>query len=412
MATDVRTLLRTELASRRISHPYASYTSTGTLTCSLCAQQIKSQSLWETHLRSPYHLARAAALGKGKSAGGVGGQLPGDEHKKRKTQHDDADVERTDEGRKRARGEDQSARKTTKTEVDGLPEGFFDAEPDPEEDEGQPGPEESREDAEEERRLSQLLQANAHEPDPAHDRQPVPPSKTLPADFFDQGLPSQGQPPDVAEFPPNTKGNAVDEDEWTQFEQDIAATASETVTDGPTSRSTLSVLAAPSTISAPAVSAADLAIQPPSGTKSAEEETQRRRDREREMLDEDEEDAKRRLEEELDAMESFEARLSRLKLKREALRAGIVGGGGGSDGDGGEGGELGHSNARDKADEAAEAATGQGQTKHWANSVKTSSDALRGSSLGAEHVHESDDDDDDDDEEEEEEDDPRWSRWE
>ncbi|KAI9748010.1 MAG: hypothetical protein M1815_003698 [Lichina confinis] len=366
----------------------------------MATNQIKSQSLWETHLRSPSHLTRAAALGKGKLAGVISGQLPGDEHKKRKTQHDDADVEQTDEGRKRARGEDQSARKRPKANVDGLPEGSFDAQSDPEEDEDQTGPEESRDDADEEKRVSPVPQADGHESDVTDDQQPVPPSNSLPADFFDQGLPSQGQPRDVAEPPPKMKANDVDEDEWTQFEQDIAATALETVGDGPTSRGTLSVLAAPSTISAPAVSAADLAMVSPAGPKNAEDETQRRRDREREMLEEDEEDAKRRLEEEFDAMESLEARLSKLKVKREALRARIVGGGG-------EGQDSGHSRDRGKPDDAAEPETGQRQTKHLADSIKKSSDAFRGSGLGAEHVHESGEDDDDD-----EEDDPRWSRWE
>jgi hypothetical protein len=59
---DVRALLRNELAARRISHPYAAYTPSGVLMCLLCdRQQIKSGSLWPTHLRSAGHLARVAA---------------------------------------------------------------------------------------------------------------------------------------------------------------------------------------------------------------------------------------------------------------------------------------------------------------------------------------------------------------
>ncbi|KAI9883200.1 MAG: hypothetical protein M1823_005040 [Watsoniomyces obsoletus] len=57
---DVRALLRSELATRRITHPYASYSGAGTLSCNLCKQAIKSHSLWETHLRAASHLARVS----------------------------------------------------------------------------------------------------------------------------------------------------------------------------------------------------------------------------------------------------------------------------------------------------------------------------------------------------------------
>lgn len=52
---DVRNLLRNERASRRISHLYASYTKSGQLLCNVCQLFIKSESLWEGHLRSPNH---------------------------------------------------------------------------------------------------------------------------------------------------------------------------------------------------------------------------------------------------------------------------------------------------------------------------------------------------------------------
>lgn len=52
---DVRSLLRSEQASRRISHPHLSYTRSGQLHCTVCDLLIKSASLWEGHLRSPNH---------------------------------------------------------------------------------------------------------------------------------------------------------------------------------------------------------------------------------------------------------------------------------------------------------------------------------------------------------------------
>lgn len=54
---DVRALLRSERAARRITHPYASYSSSGQLSCSLCHSTIKSETLWDSHVRSAGHVA-------------------------------------------------------------------------------------------------------------------------------------------------------------------------------------------------------------------------------------------------------------------------------------------------------------------------------------------------------------------
>lgn len=60
--TDVRSLLRNERAARRLVHPYASYTKSGVLSCSLCAISIKSEGLWDKHLRSTEHSTRLQQL--------------------------------------------------------------------------------------------------------------------------------------------------------------------------------------------------------------------------------------------------------------------------------------------------------------------------------------------------------------
>ncbi len=52
---DVRSLLRSEQASRRITHPNLSYTKSGLLNCTVCNLFIKSETLWEGHLRSSNH---------------------------------------------------------------------------------------------------------------------------------------------------------------------------------------------------------------------------------------------------------------------------------------------------------------------------------------------------------------------
>lgn len=57
--TDVRQLLRAERASRRITHPHASYTSDGKLLCNLCETFVKSETQWQSHLHSTQHVLRS-----------------------------------------------------------------------------------------------------------------------------------------------------------------------------------------------------------------------------------------------------------------------------------------------------------------------------------------------------------------
>jgi len=53
--TDVRALLAAERQSRRITHPHLSYTKSGMLICTICNLNVKSEALWEGHLRSANH---------------------------------------------------------------------------------------------------------------------------------------------------------------------------------------------------------------------------------------------------------------------------------------------------------------------------------------------------------------------
>ncbi|KAH0843960.1 hypothetical protein AYO21_08350 [Fonsecaea monophora] len=61
---DVRALLAAERQARRISHPHLSYTKSGMLICTVCNLNVKSEALWEGHLKSANHrrnTAQAAA---------------------------------------------------------------------------------------------------------------------------------------------------------------------------------------------------------------------------------------------------------------------------------------------------------------------------------------------------------------
>lgn len=62
MAEDARFLLQSERNARKIKHPYLAYTSKGQLLCNICHSFIKSNNLWETHLRSDQHLLRLKQL--------------------------------------------------------------------------------------------------------------------------------------------------------------------------------------------------------------------------------------------------------------------------------------------------------------------------------------------------------------
>jgi zinc finger protein 830 len=58
MAEDPRALLRAARKERRVTHPHASYASTGNLLCNLCEVPIKSQAAWGAHLHSTGHTLR------------------------------------------------------------------------------------------------------------------------------------------------------------------------------------------------------------------------------------------------------------------------------------------------------------------------------------------------------------------
>ncbi|EJD06487.1 uncharacterized protein FOMMEDRAFT_131423 [Fomitiporia mediterranea MF3/22] len=62
--SDARTLLRAKRqeSSARISHPYASYTSTGTLRCLACSVPVKSAGMWEGHIGSKAHRVAVRTL--------------------------------------------------------------------------------------------------------------------------------------------------------------------------------------------------------------------------------------------------------------------------------------------------------------------------------------------------------------
>ena len=58
---DARALLRAHRADNRIKHPHATYSDAGKLLCKLCHETVKSESLWDGHVRGANHRRNLAA---------------------------------------------------------------------------------------------------------------------------------------------------------------------------------------------------------------------------------------------------------------------------------------------------------------------------------------------------------------
>jgi len=271
---DVRALLAAERQARRITHPHLSYTKSGILLCNVCNLNVKSETLWEGHLRSANHRKNALAS-----------QEPTMKPLKRK--HEDDDVPQDDrydadkDGRKKPK-----SRSVTMTSM---------------------ASEELRE--VEGRSLPTAAQVQAQIDQAA---QP-PPAAALPKASTEPDLPARSQsPPQSNDAHPQARAQAqpeVNEDEWAAFEREVAPLTTATTTQQAPNYEGATITAAP-------ITAAQLAQQ-------ADEEKRRRLDTE---ADDEKEDEGRRLEEEFDVMEEMEERVRKLREKREALRLAALGG--------------------------------------------------------------------------------------
>jgi len=268
---DVRSLLRSERASHRIQHVHASYSTSGALACLVCHIQLKSESLWDLHLKSADHIKRLQRLRDGKLENPADTPPPASNTnggKKRKADNDDG----VEQERKKAR-----------PAVEGVPVDFFD-------DGKEPATIEAVEAAKEER-----VAVQQEAPETVETQNAIPQAASLPPGFFDASMKGAA-----------SANTTVDEDEWAAFERDVATLPAET--------SVPSALTATATITAAPLSAAELAAR-----TTAEASTQKKELKEAE-LEGEREDAARQLEDEFDQMEELESRVRRLRAKREELR--------------------------------------------------------------------------------------------
>jgi zinc finger protein 830 len=274
---DVRSLLRNERNARRISHPHATYSTTGTLVCLVCHIQLKSESLWNGHLRSAQHAMRLQRIRDGTLGRPPGAPAPESQQVDHEEEEDAEDSEPAKTTSNQTNGisvaksnkrkaDDGEERVRKRSRADGLPEGFFD--------EGAP-----------------------------NDSETTPPQTSKTSSISGQEIQLPSRPATPLKAPEVTmvpKPAMVDEDEWAAFEADIAAAEASAVENV--------------VISAPAMSAAELVA------KSKEEEIAQKKERQEAELEGDKEDAARKLEDEFEEMEALEERIRKLKEKREALR--------------------------------------------------------------------------------------------
>lgn len=274
---DVRSLLRNERAQRRINHPQASYSPTGTLECSVCHVPVKSDvEIWDKHLRSTQHAMRQERLRLSTSRST---NLP-----ERVGEANTREVSSTGSKKRKADDRDGDSRKRTRPVVD-VPVGFFD------------------ETSEINNTSAQLLpegqSLTVERGDPI----------TKPLQGFVRANSAASNPTSLE--PLTDSGNQpatapINEDEWAAFERDVATP--------PPDSSAPSALTAAANISAAPVTAAELAAQ------SREQASTQGRERREAEIEGEKEDAARAREDEFDEMEGLEERVRRLREKREELR--------------------------------------------------------------------------------------------
>lgn len=268
---DVRAMLRGEREQRRIKHPQATYTATGTLECTVCHIPLKSdQEVWNKHLKSTQHLMRQERLRLNtiKPSEPTTARVISTRSKKRKA--DD--------------GEDNS-RKKTRPAID-VPGESFDEDPEP--------------------NGAHRAENATSMPEPKPKPEPEPEqTATLKHESTPSTLPSHPTPPPKSTSQPTIKED-INEDEWAAFERDVATP--------PPDPTLPSALTATATITAAPLTAAELAAQ------SREQASQQAKEKRETEVEGEKEDAARALEEEFDEMEGLEERVGRLRRMREELR--------------------------------------------------------------------------------------------
>ncbi|KAH6843344.1 hypothetical protein B0I37DRAFT_384249 [Chaetomium sp. MPI-CAGE-AT-0009] len=336
---DVRALLRQQRAARRIEHPHASYSDAGKLVCTVCSEHVKTESLWDGHLRSAGHRQRLQTIHQSSTNNGSNGyagfvdqgskvQGPTNKRKLADSDEDMADADDTGSQRKRTKPDGSPTEHSQHETRTPLKKDDTDKH-------GKPiTPPLTR-------RTSGTPTAGVEMQIPSRPATPSAGGTGTPKATTPRAAPVSRSPliPDEAtaaqqETIRGTRTGAqptpgtttattaaaaapapVDEDEWAAFEADL-------VHDKGARKPAAAAAALDSdaVISAPVMSAAEVAA------KSEEEERAKRRALVDIEIEDEKEEATRALENEFEVMEELEARAKRLRERREALRVQSNGG--------------------------------------------------------------------------------------
>lgn len=349
---DVRALLKEQQAARRIDHPHVTYSTTGRLICLPCNLQLKSESLWAGHQRSPNHQKKlkeaqdtVQAVEKAPSSGsrssgkpitqntitiapslkrrqdgeGIGSESPSKKRKAQREMDSDGDMNSDETIRKRSKSAAEPAPPKPKhdpTLPGFLPEGFFDNGVAGQEAEVHPQPQAPKTPAQKKDTITPPMPNGeftlASRPlTPMDTSRSASRSGSKPLTPMDVGTPSKtplSRSSTLAtaaaagsgeeEKKEAAKGD-VDEDEWAAFEADIAAAEA---------------MPEDAVITAAPVSAEDLAnmtVEETYLSKRARIESEREQEKEdiiNKALDEQEE------------MKELEARVNKLKARTEEVK--------------------------------------------------------------------------------------------
>ncbi|KAI1760032.1 hypothetical protein GGR53DRAFT_104773 [Hypoxylon sp. FL1150] len=307
---DARALLRAHRADNRIKHPHAAYSDAGSLLCKLCHESVKSEALWERHIRDLNHAKRLQTLQDAPHSQPqptpADGKIINTCTSTAKRKHGDVDTVTSD-----AEGEGGDAIRKKRSKNDVISPSYA----------GQktqtPPALGRREIAIPSRPATPAAGSNSTAP---VGRSPLIDSGAVKASFASapttqSTLLISTQSLVVPENSINTTNNqsvpssSVDEAEWAAFEAEMATAEEPTARRAPQ-------YSAEAIISAPAMTNEQVAA------KSQEEQNERRKHLLDTEIADEREEATRALEAEFEEMEELEGRVRRLKERREELRKG------------------------------------------------------------------------------------------
>lgn len=314
---NIRSLLRAELSTRRITHPHASYTNSKSslLSCTVCHLIIKSESLWEGHLRSANHRKNVQKLQQGGQRENDSGDVVKAGGRKRKA--DSLDLDEREDGSKPV-----PISTVRKRKAEDVGDDDDEAADGRKKTKGQPQPPPPQSQLPPSRVLSGFVPASVPDAQPAEPKIPsrpdVPPPEQQEASSPTTYDPAPTTTPAGNQVAPTTAPE-VNESEYLAFESEILPLL--TPQNPPPSNNNIY------TISAPPLSSADL-------QRAAEAEAKQNQTKSGRSLREEEAEAEleeegRRMDEEFEVQEQMEGRVRRLREVWGRLKAeGKAGGGG------------------------------------------------------------------------------------